>query len=248
MAGGERFDCVVVGAGPAGTTCAYTLAKAGLSVVLLERGETPGSKNVMGGILYSTILNKVIPNFWEEAPVERRIAKKMFSILSADSELQMGMRFEDFNKPPFNNTFSVLRGKFDAWYAKKAEEAGVMLLNQALVDKIIMENGKAVGVKTRLEDGVSSLLAGRLGLREKQIPEHMVTCCKEVIGLPKEVIEERFGLEGEEGASLEYFGGSVKGMVGSAFIYTNKDTISLGIGVSTKDLKYNKLTTNDLIE
>jgi len=51
MAGGERFDCVVVGAGPAGTTCAYTLAKAGLSVVLLERGETPGSKNVMGGIL-----------------------------------------------------------------------------------------------------------------------------------------------------------------------------------------------------
>ncbi|OGX33975.1 MAG: hypothetical protein A3I43_01615 [Omnitrophica WOR_2 bacterium RIFCSPLOWO2_02_FULL_50_19] len=260
MAGGERFDCVVVGAGPAGTTCAYTLAKAGLSVVLLERGETPGSKNVMGGILYSTILNKVIPNFWEEAPVERRIIKKMFSILSADSELQMGMRFEDFNKPPFNNTFSVLRGKFDAWYAKKAEEAGVMLLNQAVVDKIIMENGKAVGVKTRLEDGdlfadmivvaegVSSLLAGRLGLREKQIPEHMVTCCKEVIGLPKEVIEERFGLEGEEGASLEYFGGSVKGMVGSAFIYTNKDTISLGIGVSTKDLKYNKLTPNDLIE
>ena len=260
MAGGERFDCVVVGAGPAGTTCAYTLAKAGLSVVLLERGETPGSKNVMGGILYSTILNKVIPNFWEEAPVERRIIKKMFSILSADSELQMGMRFEDFNKPPFNNTFSVLRGKFDAWYAKKAEEAGVMLLNQAVVDKIIMENGKAVGVKTRLEDGdlfadmivvaegVSSLLAGRLGFREKQIPEHMVTCCKEVIGLPKEVIEERFGLEGEEGASLEYFGGSVKGMVGSAFIYTNKDTISLGIGVSTKDLKYNKLTPNDLIE
>ena len=230
MAGGERFDCVVVGAGPAGTTCAYTLAKAGLSVVLLERGETPGSKNVMGGILYSTILNKVIPNFWEEAPVERRIAKKMFSILSADSELQMGMRFEDFNKPPFNNTFSVLRGKFDAWYAKKAEDGDLF------ADMIVVA------------EGVSSLLAGRLGLREKQIPEHMVTCCKEVIGLPKEVIEERFGLEGEEGASLEYFGGSVKGMVGSAFIYTNKDTISLGIGVSTKDLKYNKLTPNDLIE
>lgn len=260
MASGEKFDCIVVGAGPAGVTCAYALAKAGLSVVLLERGEAPGSKNVMGGILYSTILNRVIPNFWEEAPVERRIVKKTFSILSDDSELQLGMRFEDFNKPPFNNTFSVLRGRFDAWYAKKAEEAGVMILNQAVVDKIIVENGKAVGVKTRLEDGdlfadmivvaegVGSLLAERLGLREKQVPGHMVTCCKEVIELPKEVIEERFNLEGEEGASLEYFGGSVKGMVGSAFIYTNKETISVGIGVSTRELKYNKLTPNDLIE
>jgi len=76
----------------------------------------------------------------------------------------------------------------------------------------------------------------------------MVTCCKEVIGLPKEAIEERFGLEGEEGASLEYFGGSVKGLVGSAFLYTNKESVSLGIGVSTNDLKNNKLTPNDLIE
>ena len=78
MSDGEKFDCIVVGAGPAGVTCAYVLAKAGLNVVILERGEVPGSKNVMGGILYSTILNKLIPNFWEEAPVERRIVKKVF--------------------------------------------------------------------------------------------------------------------------------------------------------------------------
>lgn len=261
MASGEKFDCIVVGGGPAGTTCAYTLAKAGLSVALLERGEKPGSKNVMGGILYSTILNKVIPNFWEEAPIERRIVRKKFSILSDESELQLAMRFEGFNKPPFNNTFSVLRGKFDAWYAGKAEQAGVMILNEAVVDKVIVDQGgKAVGVKTRLADGdlfadmvviaegVTSLLAQGLGLREKHIPEHMITCCKEVIGLPKEAIEERFGIEGEEGASLEYFGGSVKGLVGSAFIYTNKESVSLGIGVSTNDLKKNKLTPNDLIE
>jgi electron transfer flavoprotein-quinone oxidoreductase len=260
MASGEKFDCIVVGAGPAGTTCAYALAKAGLSVVLLERGEKPGSKNVMGGILYSTILNKVIPNFWEEAPVERRIVQKKFSVLSDDSELQLAMRFEDFSKPPYNNTFSVLRGKFDAWYASKAEEAGVMILNEAVVDKVIVENGKAVGVKTRLEDGdlfadtvviaegVTSLLAQGLGLREKHVPEHMVTCCKEVIELPKETIEQRFNIDGDEGASLEYFGGSVKGLVGSAFIYTNKDTVSIGIGVSTNDLKNNKLTPNDIIE
>ncbi len=260
MSDGEKFDCIVVGAGPAGVACAYVLAKAGLSVAILERGEIPGSKNVMGGILYSTILNKLIPNFWEEAPVERRIVKKSFSLLSADSEVGMALRFEDFNKPPFNNTFSVLRGKFDPWFAKKAEEQGAMLLNQAVVDKIIIEDSKAVGVKTRLAEGdlyadviviaegAHSLLAGDLGLRGIYPPEHMVTCAKEVHSLAKEVIEERFNLEGDEGMSLEYFGAAVKGFVGSAFIYTNKDTLSVGIGVSTRALKYGKTTPNEIIE
>lgn len=44
----EKFDVIVVGAGPAGTSCAYTCAKNGLKVLQIERGEYPGSKNVMG--------------------------------------------------------------------------------------------------------------------------------------------------------------------------------------------------------
>ena len=67
------FDVIVAGAGPAGTTAAYLLAKAGLNVVQLERGASPGSKNVFGGILYTTVLNRLIPNFWERAPVERHV-------------------------------------------------------------------------------------------------------------------------------------------------------------------------------
>lgn len=260
MSDGEKFDCIVIGAGPAGVACAYLLAKAGVSVAILERGEVPGSKNVMGGILYSTVLNRLIPNFWEEAPIERRIVKKSFSLLSADSEVQVGFRFEDFNKPPFNNTFSVLRGKFDPWFAKKAEDKGAMLLNQVVVDKIIVEDAKAAGVKTRLTDGnlyadcvviaegAHSLLAADLGLRGIYPPEHMVTCAKEVHLLPKEIIEERFNLEDGEGVSLEYFGAAVKGFVGSAFIYTNKDTLSIGIGVSTRSLKYGKTTPNEILE
>ena len=37
----EKFDAIVVGAGPAGNAAAYTMAKAGLSVLQIERGETP---------------------------------------------------------------------------------------------------------------------------------------------------------------------------------------------------------------
>ena len=48
----DRFDAIVVGAGPAGITAAKEMAAAGLSVVVLERGQFPGAKNVWGGILY----------------------------------------------------------------------------------------------------------------------------------------------------------------------------------------------------
>ncbi|MCX6519133.1 MAG: FAD-dependent oxidoreductase, partial [Actinobacteria bacterium] len=44
-------DVVVVGAGPAGACAAIVLARAGLQVVLLERGPFPGSKNMYGGVV-----------------------------------------------------------------------------------------------------------------------------------------------------------------------------------------------------
>ena len=40
------FDVIVVGAGIAGCVCAYQLARQGRSVLLIERGEAPGSKKV----------------------------------------------------------------------------------------------------------------------------------------------------------------------------------------------------------
>ncbi len=52
----EKFDVIVVGAGPSGNAAAYTAAKAGLSVLQIERGEYPGSKNVQGAILYANAL------------------------------------------------------------------------------------------------------------------------------------------------------------------------------------------------
>ena len=52
-----EFDAIVVGAGPAGGACAYSLAKQGRSVLLIERGKYPGAKNVWGGALYGLSSN-----------------------------------------------------------------------------------------------------------------------------------------------------------------------------------------------
>ena len=71
---------------------------------------------------------------------------------------------------------------------------------------------------------------------------------KEIIALPPEVINQRFNLVGNEGVALECFGEAVKGMVGSGFIYTNKDSLSVGIGCSIHSFIDKEIKPNDLLE
>ena len=67
------FDAIVVGAGCAGSVAAYELAKAGKSVLVVERGNFAGAKNMTGGRIYPHSLKKVFPDFESEAPLERKI-------------------------------------------------------------------------------------------------------------------------------------------------------------------------------
>lgn len=236
----KKFDVIVVGAGPAGATAALCLAKAGLNVVLLERGEYPGAKNVSGGVLYSRVLETLIPKFWEEAPVERYITRRIITFLSPESSLSIDFKTSHFGQPPYNG-FTILRPKFDCWYASKAQEAGVFLVPETVVDSLIQEGGKVVGVRTRREqgdlyadviiaaDGANSLLAKQAGLRQDFAPAKMVLGVKEVISLSSRTIAERFNLSGEEGTANEFVGAFLGTVCGGGFLYTNKESVSVGI-------------------
>ncbi len=242
----EKVDVVIVGGGPAGIACAYTLAKAGVETIVFERGEYPGAKNVMGGILFTNALAKLIPDFREKAPVERPVTKRKFLAVSEKDALGVETGFSEFSKPPYNNNFTVLRARFDQWFAAQAEEAGAMILSETVVDDFIYdENKKIIGVKTRrddgdilcncvvLADGVNSLLAKKAGLRSNFKPKDFVVGVKMVLGLPKEKICERFSLESDnDGAAYEFFGAVTNNILGSGFIYTNRESISIGLGVA----------------
>ena len=75
MSSEEKFDAIVVGGGLAGSAAALTMAKAGLDVMLIERGKFCGSKNSSGGRIYGHSLERLIPNFAEEAPSNARLPR-----------------------------------------------------------------------------------------------------------------------------------------------------------------------------
>jgi electron transfer flavoprotein-quinone oxidoreductase len=97
---------------------------------------------------------------------------------------------------------------------------------------------------------VLSLIAEKAGLREMQQPKHFAVSAKEVIELPSKVIEERFNLGVGEGAAQLFFGSLTKGMMGGGFLYTNVDSISLGLVVGVESLmeREPKIEVHELIE
>lgn len=255
----EKFDVIVVGAGPAGSSAAYTLAKAGLNVIMFERGEYPGSKNVMGGVLYRHQLQEIIPDFYQDAPFERPVVEQRFWMMDQKSVFQMGYKGLEWAEAPYNN-FTVFRAKFDQWFAKKAVGQGALLINETVVIDPIVQDGRVVGVRTDrpdgdvyadiviLADGVNSLVAKKLGFHKELKPEEVALAAMQVIEMPAEKIEDRFNLEPNQGATIEIFGDATKGMLGTSFIYTNKESISIGVGTLLSSLREAKMRPHDLLE
>src|SRR5262249_965756 len=94
------FDVVVVGAGPAGSSAALALARAGRDVVIVERGPFPGSKNVYGGVVYGRVLDDVIPKWWEEVPVQRWVVRRSTMLMTGTQALTVDLRSASWGDPP----------------------------------------------------------------------------------------------------------------------------------------------------
>jgi electron transfer flavoprotein-quinone oxidoreductase len=254
----EKFDAIVVGAGPAGCAAALTMAQAGMNVVVFERGDAPGAKNVMGGVLFREPTEAVFGPLWGAAPLERPVVEQRMWLLTDDSAVTAGFRTEKFSREP-HNAYTVLRAQLDPWFAQRAEEAGAMVIPETQVTNVVRENGRVVGVETGREgnlyadvvlmaEGVNAWAAVRGGLREDFTMETAALAVKEVHALPREVINERFNVNDEEGVTILLTGEFAHGMMGSGWIYTNKESISLGFGGIVSHMVETLISPHDLIE
>jgi electron transfer flavoprotein-quinone oxidoreductase len=262
----EKFDVIVVGAGLSGLSAAYTMVNKGLNVIVIERGDYPGAKNVMGGVLYRQPTSEVFPEFWKEAPVERPVIEQDMWLLSDASAVKAGHRSEAWAREPYN-AFTVLRGKFDAWLGQKVADAGALIVpGTTVVDLLRDGRGRVIGVRTNrpdgdllaniviLADGAVSLLSEKIELHTRWKPNQLALAVKEILAPPgksderAKIIEERFGLAPGEGLTIEMYGALTKGMVGTAFLYTNKDTLSFGVGALLSDYAEFKQNPHALLQ
>ncbi len=255
----ERFDAIVVGAGPSGNTAALLLAKAGMKVLQLERGEYPGSKNVQGAILYAEALESVVPNCRRQAPLERAVIEQRMWLMDDRSHVGTHFRAET-GKDEQPTRYTVIRANLDKWLSKKVQEAGALLVCETTVLDLLKKGDRVVGVRTDrangdiladvvvLADGVNSLVATRAELRAPVQAQDVALAVKEMHFLPKAAIEERFNIAGDHGVVIEMVGKITRGMVGTAFLYTNKESVSLGVGCMVDDFKASGVSPYQLLE
>ncbi|EFO80581.1 electron-transferring-flavoprotein dehydrogenase [Oscillochloris trichoides DG-6] len=262
MATKHTFDAIVVGGGPAGTAAALTMARSGLKTILIERGNFVGAKNFFGGVMYTHAIADLLPDFWERTPpFERPLTEQGYWMLAPDSVVRMTHKSEHYKHEPAD-AYTVLRAQFDPWLAEQASKAGALVVTRTAVLRVLQDSkGKVIGVRTDRPDGdvyapiviiaegVNNLLTQRLGLIKNDLPPRFVALAvKEYISLPAKDIQARFGLTGaNEGAAIDIFGDATMGLPGTAFLYTDKAGISIGVGMLLDEFIQHKLRPYEVL-
>ncbi len=243
----EKVEVVVVGAGLAGLAAAYDLAEAGIQVIVVERGDYPGSKNVTGGRLYLQPVRPFFPaDFWNDAPFERAVVKERLTVTAEHASTTVEFSSDKFRQDP-RPSYTLLRAKFDQWLADKARDKGAFIIPKSKVDDLILDDsGRVIGVRSTeaeleadaviLADGVLSFMAEQAKLREPHNPHYNAVGVKEIIELPAKTIQDRFGVGAGDGAAQLFFGSITQGMMGGGFLYTNQESLSVGMVVGIEAL------------
>ncbi len=243
----EKYDVAVIGGGSAGLAALKQLANLGKQAVLIEAGKQVGSKNVSGGILYSKKpkrgkthnVEDVYENF-ADAPVERKITKYILHAVSGNKDYALDLTAAHEYQANFG--YSVLLNKLNGWFAKQAAEAaekqGGGIVSGVHVRSIEHRESSTIVQTDELEpfevkaviaaDGVNSEVALMTGARQKFTPSQLYQGVKVVAKLPEEIMEQRFGVGPDEGAAHLYSGDITLNHIGGGFLYTNRDTLSIG--------------------
>ncbi|MSR53461.1 MAG: NAD(P)/FAD-dependent oxidoreductase [Gemmataceae bacterium] len=173
-------DVIVIGGGPAGSTCSTLIAQKGLKVDLFERDHFPRF-HIGESLIPQTYLTLERLNMLPKMKGSHFVKKHSVQFVNQRGKLSEPFYFAD-NKPhESSQTWQVRRSEFDHLMLKNAGEHGVNVHEGVRVLEVLFEGDKAVGVRIKTEDrneqvvrskvvvdasGQSSILIDRLGLRE----------------------------------------------------------------------------------
>jgi len=247
----EKYDVAIIGGGSAGLAALKQLSILGKQAVLLEAGEKVGTKNISGGILYSKKPNKgkvynvedvYGQSFVSEAPLQRKITKYLLHATSKDKVFSMDLTTAHEYQSNFG--YSVLMNKLNAWFAQSADESaqkcgggivpGVHVNNISWDDEkertiVLTDELDEFEVKAVIAaDGVNSEVAQITGARPKFSAVQLYQGVKAIVKLPEDVINERFDIGADEGTAHLFAGDITLNHLGGGFLYTNRDTLSVG--------------------
>jgi electron transfer flavoprotein-quinone oxidoreductase len=245
----EKFDVAVIGGGSAGLAALQQLSSLGKQGVLIEGGKNIGTKNVSGGILYSknpkngkvyNVEDVYGEQFIHDAPVERLITKYVLHATSRDKVYSIDLT--EAHKYQANFGYSVLMNSINSWFAQianeSAEKQGGGIVSGVHVKNILWQDGKTIIETDELKefevraiiaaDGVNSEIADITGARQKFSPEELYQGVKVIVKLPEDIINERFDITSEEGAAHLFAGDVTLNHIGGGFLYTNRETLSIG--------------------
>ncbi|MCH6585631.1 MAG: FAD-dependent monooxygenase [Thaumarchaeota archaeon] len=266
----EKYDVAIIGGGSAGLAALKQLSNLGKQAILIEAGSKIGSKNLSGGILYSkkpkkgqvTNVEQVYENFLDDAPLERKITKYIFHSTSKDKVYSMDLTAAHDYQANFG--YSVLMNKLNSWFAKQAEESAEKLgggIIPGVHVKSLSWNEQTGTITIQTDeldefevkaviaaDGVNSEVAEMVGARKKFTSEQLYQGVKVIVKLPEEIIDERFGISPDEGAAHLFAGDVTLNHIGGGFLYTNRDTLSVGAVYHFDSLIRNPIEPYTLID
>jgi electron transfer flavoprotein-quinone oxidoreductase len=243
----DKYDVIVVGAGPGGTAAAKTAADKGLKVLLLERARNPGDKNMSGSTLWRTITEEIFPGF---SQAEFLTGQGRFSGIGIRYQLDNDEKRYGITLAPgadvMRNMVLLFRNESDSWLAKQTVKAGVELKTALATDLlwdgsdsqtprvkgVVTDAGNFEAPVTIDASGLHSILARRAGLA-KFGKDKVMLAVKYIYRLDEKELRERVrpykdsdGVDIEDwgntpvffGANPEFFAAHVASTVGRGII------------------------------
>lgn len=217
----SRYDVVVIGAGPSGTTAARYLARAGLKTLLLEKEKMPRYKPCGGGVT-AKVKNVLDVDF--SAAVEDTIARA--SVAFRD-EIRFPVQFSE----PVG--WSVMRDRFDLLLANQAANQGAKVRDGVKVNHIEIDDAgvrvQVPGEEIHAEvivgaDGANGIVARAAGLHSER---RLGAALEAEMELPNASVEHWRGVWHLDFGAVPY---------GYAWIFPKAEHLSVGVGafVQTK--------------